>query len=87
MFGLAVAKFQSPVGPPYPQLTVLKGIFSRLPGRREEWPLWDVSSLPPRKTLEAWSHPALAAVPGGLQQPQALAFGRWTPNCVNSGWR
>lgn len=84
MFGLVVAKFQFPCRSPYLQLSVLKSIFGRLPGWREEWPLWDVFFLPP-VILGAWSHhPAFAAVPGGLQQPQALAFGRWTPDYVNS---
>lgn len=47
MFGLVVAKFQFPCRSPYSQLNVLKGIFGRLPGWREAWSLWDVSSLPP----------------------------------------
>lgn len=88
MFGLVVGKFQFPCRSPYLQLSVLpnKKVFlvSFLVGGKCGHSGMSLPCLP--VTLGAWSHPAFAAVPGALQQPQALAFGRWTPGCVSSGW-
>lgn len=86
MFGLVVAKFQFPCRSPYLQLNVLKGIFGRFPGWREEWPLWDASSLPPSDS-GSLEPPSLCCSAWGFTATSGSCFGRWTPDCVSSGWR